>query len=1576
MAIDVGSVFVRLGFREDDRGFRDWERNVVRAQQVKDIKADLGAVFDDREFHRYDRALTGARAKAKERDAFKARLGADFDSRAFNSYYREVDKARRKTDEMKAPVGLLARLFGQTGDAAASAGGAIGGGGGLAGRVGFLSGALGPLLGALVALLPVIVAVGGAAVALGGSLAAAAAGAAAIGVGIAAAAGPLAALAAAVAQRVGLITEAFSALDAQQTKSGASAKSQADTQAAAAQQIKNAEEGLADAQRGVVSAQEALTVARFRARREIDDLRIALDRTNLSEQRTNLNLEQATQRLAEVQADPTATRFDLRDATLAVKEAQEALREARVERNRAITDAKRGTDTVRVAEEQVADARRGAARASAQVAQAQTAAAKATEKQGAAADTAQQALAKLTRTERNLLTTVRRTMDVVQRTLQPATDAIFGSVDRGLQAVTPVIARFRGRFKGIGEAVGDAVESASRSLTGPRWTRALESFAVTAQHVVKPVSDAMGSVAVILRNVAVAAQPYVRALADETARFFGGIAGQTDDADRMRRIVRELVGHLVSWARLGASITRLMFTIFNSGARDGKSLVETLTSMVDRWNRFLSTREGQERLRQFFRDSIEAVKAIGKAILVLTPIVAGLVGELIKVVAWFGKNKAAAVALGVAVTGLAVAFGGPITAITAVTAALITAYRTSRTFREVVSYSFQSIRSIIGGNIDTILGILTTFLGGLSSFAQGFSFIPGVGRVFRGAATGIDRARDAIDSLRKTVREATNPMEQFSKGAEDMGHRTYRSFSQMRKDVAQQVDRIKRATLDGSQESKDALAQNFRVAAAAVERSTSRMGGSTQAAMKRIHTLMVDALHAYGLKAEDAHKLFPDYEQRVAAGLAAGPPSPKAQGGWVGSPGASGPDTVAMNAPLGAAVLNRHQLPYAAAALAGIGVSLDDVALGRSGGGMTAPILVGHGEFLVDPMGVGLLDGALGMSGLGGLDDLFSSVTRPHYLAGGGRVTGDTDYGREMTTAMNALATAYGSSIFVQSGRRTMAEQAALARSKGTYSASNPTGAAAPSPNAPHVRGVAADITPGRAALAGLAGRFGLGFPLPAEPWHIQLLSSIGARAATDISARQVLPRVNVNSHGGLFTLIGQGATNIARRAAQGLLDFASERTVMGGEVAPGGGGKAGSTSQVRAWVAAGLRLAGIPATPRNIATVAGRAMQESGGNPRAQNNWDVNAQRGDPSRGLLQTIGSTFRRYAVKGHTNILNPVDNTAAAVRYMLATYGHLVGAGPGGYAKGGRVRKTAGHGSAHGSATNLKLLSTSSLPKDRIAAYDDLLGTIEDDRKLYVQADRRYGLTDEVLIDPDTGALDTVAIQQRADELTGLLAIRQRILDKLRRAERMARQIIRSYRSIVTRLTASLRRAKGKQRSGIRGQLSQAQEALGEWRKTAHELGFDITDAGLDVQEIIGERAGVLGTQATPQAAADITATDTTTGEPAVAPPSPADIAASAIADVTAYLAAQQQSLGAYSRNFVTPLQAARPGGVFSGTPNQLAALGGAKYLGAGGEGPLGGAVGRSVTITNNYLQIPDNTQTWSSQMRYQIEAAVG
>jgi SLT domain-containing protein len=87
-----------------------------------------------------------------------------------------------------------------------------------------------------------------------------------------------------------------------------------------------------------------------------------------------------------------------------------------------------------------------------------------------------------------------------------------------------------------------------------------------------------------------------------------------------------------------------------------------------------------------------------------------------------------------------------------------------------------------------------------------------------------------------------------------------------------------------------------------------------------------------------------------------------------------------------------------------------------------------------------------------------------------------------------------------------------------------------------------------------------------------------------------------------------------------------------------------------------------------NMALANKLVQKESGWRADSQNNWDINAKRGHPSKGIAQTIQPTFDKYHIPGHGDIWNPVDNLAAGLNYANHRYGkHGLerAARPGGY-----------------------------------------------------------------------------------------------------------------------------------------------------------------------------------------------------------------------------------------------------------------------------------------------------------------------
>lgn len=126
-----------------------------------------------------------------------------------------------------------------------------------------------------------------------------------------------------------------------------------------------------------------------------------------------------------------------------------------------------------------------------------------------------------------------------------------------------------------------------------------------------------------------------------------------------------------------------------------------------------------------------------------------------------------------------------------------------------------------------------------------------------------------------------------------------------------------------------------------------------------------------------------------------------------------------------------------------------------------------------------------------------------------------------------------------------------------------------------------------------------------------------------------------------------------------------------------GGSGEDFGGSGVARWRSTAikaLRMTGQYSTA-NLNALLNQMRTESNGNPKAINNWDSNAAKGTPSKGLMQVIDPTFQSYALKGYNkNIYDPLSNILASIRYTLSRYGSLTAGWRGvGYENGGLITR---------------------------------------------------------------------------------------------------------------------------------------------------------------------------------------------------------------------------------------------------------------------------------------------------------------
>ncbi|WP_167354342.1 transglycosylase SLT domain-containing protein [Nocardia kruczakiae] len=173
-------------------------------------------------------------------------------------------------------------------------------------------------------------------------------------------------------------------------------------------------------------------------------------------------------------------------------------------------------------------------------------------------------------------------------------------------------------------------------------------------------------------------------------------------------------------------------------------------------------------------------------------------------------------------------------------------------------------------------------------------------------------------------------------------------------------------------------------------------------------------------------------------------------------------------------------------------------------------------------------------------------------------------------------------------------------------------------------------------------------------------LAQLGSAAYTKTGQLQV-HRILTKALEQATRIVGGGSANskeaaseINRLTKQYMYNLAGQQLSR----SSGSGTKVGGT--VGQWIEQALGVlaaAGVDTSRIDPQAIAIIIQHESGGNPSATNNWDSNAANGTPSIGLMQTIGPTFNSYALPGHRNIYNPVDNIVAGVRYAISRYGSV-------------------------------------------------------------------------------------------------------------------------------------------------------------------------------------------------------------------------------------------------------------------------------------------------------------------------------
>jgi phage-related protein len=428
----------------------------------------------------------------------------------------------------------------------------------------------------------------------------------------------------------------------------------------AAQQVAQAERNLSDAQRAALQAQKDLNDARKQAARDLEDMNNNLADAQLSQRQAILDVQDAQKNLDAVKAKgANASAEELAQAQLQYDEAVQRLKEQQLETQRLSDDTAaanragvEGSQTVRDAQDRVAQSQRDVQDRTRDVQDAQEQMAR-TAKQGleniqkaqealtqavggsaGGVDQLAQALAKLSPNARAFVQAIiamKPQLDALRLDVQ---DRLFaGLAARLTSTAKSVLPVFRRELVSSAGALNDMAKGALASAKELADNGTLGRAMGSASKGLHNLSGIPGIVVTAFGQLAAAAGPAFDRLtkaAGSVAKLVGDALGKAFKSGALQDAIEQAVHLIGELVQVGLNVGKILMSIFKAADQQGGSFLDTLKTITGALAKAFDDPGVQAGLRALFSTMstlastaapllIEALDAIGPVLAALGP---------------------------------------------------------------------------------------------------------------------------------------------------------------------------------------------------------------------------------------------------------------------------------------------------------------------------------------------------------------------------------------------------------------------------------------------------------------------------------------------------------------------------------------------------------------------------------------------------------------------------------------------------------------------------------------------------------------------------------------------------------------------------------------------------------------------------------------------------------------------------------------------------------------------------------------------------------------------------------------------
>jgi hypothetical protein len=252
-----------------------------------------------------------------------------------------------------------------------------------------------------------------------------------------------------------------------------------------------------------------------------------------------------------------------------------------------------------------------------QVTRAQTAYNDAVARYGEGSDRAQRRAAELTSVLAHVSPTARRAYrdlnavrDTWSRLTSPAQSTFDKSFAATMKTFRALVPQFAKDSLSAFQKVGSSWDRFMGRVRRPENASAFHTMFANANSALAPLLGGLGNLGLYFARVGASASRYLKPLASTFQNFTERLLGGSSDKGALNRTIDGLVRDARTVGTTFMATGRVVKDFFNLGRGAGAGLLGDMTKTMDRWDKFINSDAGSSKIRDFFGNGADTLRAL------------------------------------------------------------------------------------------------------------------------------------------------------------------------------------------------------------------------------------------------------------------------------------------------------------------------------------------------------------------------------------------------------------------------------------------------------------------------------------------------------------------------------------------------------------------------------------------------------------------------------------------------------------------------------------------------------------------------------------------------------------------------------------------------------------------------------------------------------------------------------------------------------------------------------------------------------------------------------------------------------